>query len=299
MEAADTLDLPNQISLLVTSLIGGGASVVAAYHLGFFTPIARMDKTGMDLKFVHVLGAFLIFLILQILILPAVLVIYFLLTTGHLPENDLSGLNPLVQGVINILSMVLSFLFVAAYFRYQNRNTKLLIWSRGREKMRSEELKSFLLGGASWMLAYPIVFFVGHGLSLLIHHLLGEPEVEQVAVKALKQMEGFPAVLYGMMACMIILVPAMEELLFRGFLQTWLMGKLRPLYAIFLTSSVFAFFHFSYSQGISNIEYITALLLLSCFLGYLYEKEKSLWAPIGLHVAFNAISILFLLFTDR
>jgi uncharacterized protein len=285
----------DQILLLLASLLGGGATIVAAYRLGFFSPLEGLGKVPFKLNFTKVLGAFLTFLFLQLAILPTALVIYIVFTTGHLPNSNLSGLSPQVQGVFNIASMVLSFLFVILYYSCQNISIRLLIWNRGNFKTGRAEVKSFLLGVAAWLFCYPIVFFFGQGISLLIQSLFGQHEVEQVAVKALKQMEHYPVVLYSMMTCMILLVPIMEELLFRGFLQTWLMGRLKPAYAIFLTSLIFAFFHFSSTQGISNIEYIIALLLLSCFLGYLYEREKSLWAPIGLHMAFNTVSILLIL----
>jgi membrane protease YdiL (CAAX protease family) len=88
-----------------------------------------------------------------------------------------------------------------------------------------------------------------------------------------------------------IVVPVLEELLFRGCLQSWISQKLGKIKAILITSIVFALFHFSRSQGLSNLELFAALFVLSCYLGYLYERQQSLLAPIALHSIFNAISI--------
>jgi uncharacterized protein len=69
--------------------------------------------------------------------------------------------------------------------------------------------------------------------------------------------------------------------------------------SILLASLIFAFFHFSYSQGIDNIEVITSLFVFSCFLGFVYERQQSLWASVGLHALFNAISVVLIVLETR
>ena len=62
-----------------------------------------------------------------------------------------------------------------------------------------------------------------------------------------------------------------------------------------IASLIFAAFHFSTSQGLNNIELLVSLFVLSCFLGFLYERQESLLASMALHATFNAISILAIL----
>lgn len=62
--------------------------------------------------------------------------------------------------------------------------------------------------------------------------------------------------------------------------------------AIALTSLIFASFHFSALQGISNIELLGALFVLSCYLGYFHEMGNSIFIPIGLHSVFNFVNIV-------
>jgi membrane protease YdiL (CAAX protease family) len=62
--------------------------------------------------------------------------------------------------------------------------------------------------------------------------------------------------------------------------------------AILLTSLAFALFHYSGSQEIGNVSLIASLFTFALFLGFIYEKQSSLFASIGLHMTFNLASAL-------
>ena len=81
-------------------------------------------------------------------------------------------------------------------------------------------------------------------------------------------------------------------MLFRGFLQTYIRKHLGPKQAIVITSLCFSFFHYASGQGLGNIMIITSLFVLALFLGFLYEKQGSLLAPMVLHASFNTISVI-------
>jgi membrane protease YdiL (CAAX protease family) len=84
----------------------------------------------------------------------------------------------------------------------------------------------------------------------------------------------------------IVVVPFVEELVFRGMLQTLLRSYIkRPWPAIFVTSLVFIIFH-------ANPEHWLALFALSICLGYTYEKSGSLFRSVFVHALFNAMSVL-------
>ncbi|MBI3211827.1 MAG: CPBP family intramembrane metalloprotease [Simkania negevensis] len=51
-------------------------------------------------------------------------------------------------------------------------------------------------------------------------------------------------------------------------------------------------FHLSSSQGVGNI----SLFIFALYLGFLYEKQCSLFASIALHMTFNSISVIRILF---
>ena len=83
----------------------------------------------------------------------------------------------------------------------------------------------------------------------------------------------------------IVVVPFVEEVLFRGVFQTLLRSYLgMPWPAIILASLIFIIFH-------ANPEHWPALFMLSLCLGYAYEKSGSLFRSIFIHSLFNAMSV--------
>ena len=87
----------------------------------------------------------------------------------------------------------------------------------------------------------------------------------------------------------VIVTPFLEELLFRGLLQTTFRSILRTKYAawiaIAITSILFAMMH-------AIPTHWPTLFVLGVCLGYSYEKSGSLYRPIFIHMIFNATSII-------
>jgi membrane protease YdiL (CAAX protease family) len=84
----------------------------------------------------------------------------------------------------------------------------------------------------------------------------------------------------------VVVVPFVEELIFRGMIQTLVRSYIvRPWPAIFVASLIFVVFH-------ANPEHWFALFALSICLGYTYEKSGSLFRPIFVHAMFNGMSVL-------
>ncbi len=84
----------------------------------------------------------------------------------------------------------------------------------------------------------------------------------------------------------VVVASLVEELIFRGLLQSMVRSYLgRPWPAILLTSVLFATVH-------GNVTHWPALFVLSLGLGYAYEKSGSLLRPLFMHAMFNGISIL-------
>ena len=86
-----------------------------------------------------------------------------------------------------------------------------------------------------------------------------------------------------------VLVPVIEELMFRGFLQTTIRSFFKtsnaPWLAIAITSGLFAMLH-------ADASHWPALFVLGACMGYSYEKSGSLFRPIFIHAIFNATSIM-------
>jgi membrane protease YdiL (CAAX protease family) len=84
----------------------------------------------------------------------------------------------------------------------------------------------------------------------------------------------------------VAIVPAFEEMLFRGLFQTMLRSIfLKPWPSIAISSVLFALSH-------ANTGHWPALFVLSLCMGYSYEKSGSLLRPIFIHCLFNATSII-------
>lgn len=92
---------------------------------------------------------------------------------------------------------------------------------------------------------------------------------------------------------LVILPPITEELLVRGFLYTGLKKALPMVWAVLITSGLFAIAHLQAGSG-EPLLWIAALdtFSLSLVLIYLREKTGSLWASIGLHMLKNCIAFL-------
>jgi membrane protease YdiL (CAAX protease family) len=86
----------------------------------------------------------------------------------------------------------------------------------------------------------------------------------------------------------VAIVPAFEEMLFRGLFQTMLRSILlaKPWLSIAIISVLFALAH------PENPAHWPALFVLSVCMGYSYEKSGSLLRPIFIHSLFNATSII-------
>ncbi len=280
-----------QFLLLGAAFIYSLFSLGAAYKRRIFRIFGNTELKR-RLSVFQVIGAFASFFLFQLFILPLIVIASALFSKGGFTGDWLQSLSPFALGWLNVAGMGCSFIALASFFCLQEREARMLIWDRGEEKDLSQEIKCLFFGIASWLIAYPIVFFIGQGIGLVLIFCFGMPELEQVAVTSLKTTENYPVLNVFMILMMGLFVPLTEELLFRGFFQTWLRGKIPLSLSIVVTALIFALFHYSHSQGISNIEYISALFVLSCFLGFIYERQRSLWAPMGLHLTFNTFSIL-------
>lgn len=81
-----------------------------------------------------------------------------------------------------------------------------------------------------------------------------------------------------------ILGPILEEFLFRGLVYNKLKLFNKKMTAIVLTSIIFALFHQNFIQ-------VLYTFCLSFILIYVYEKYKTLKAPIIVHIASNIINV--------
>jgi len=155
-------------------------------------------------------------------------------------------------------------------------------------------VKQLAVGFVAYLTVAPFIFLFSFLLNLILKKM-GYIPIEQVGIQELKKITLYPEILYLTVFEIVVLAPLMEEFLFRGLLQSWLKKGLNTTSSIGISALVFSLFHYSTHQGVSNVTLLTCLFLLGCLLGFLFEKQRSLWAPIGLHGIFNLVSVVFVL----
>lgn len=279
-----SLSVERMISERTTLITSAIILAFTAHHVARWAGFWKLQNTGSLPKssaiyfFVPLLLAYLIFLGLQLIVIGLATL-----------SNASAGLSPW----FGILATLLSSLGVWAFTAILPQEYKEIIWGK-----TTEARKNFLLGVVSWLMAYPMVLFVGQVVSATVWLIEPQETPDQVAVRQIRAAENSPYLLGLYFPLIVFIVPVAEEILFRGFLQSWLRSFLSFFPALILASLIFALCHFSISQGIANWELLTSLFVLSLYLGFLYEKQKTIWASIGLHSVFNAVSMFFILFLE-
>ena len=257
-----------------------------AWRKGFFETL-RHHLVETPLSLFHVLAVFAIYFgVVSFLLSPLVV-----LLKRVLPPTE-----PLQFSVIIHLAILsITALALLLFWRTTNPLIANPIW-RSTTKISSYRQDLFI-GIAAWAISFPSLLFASQLLDLSIYALSHVKELpDQTAVHFLRMTMNQPLSFLFNILSIVILAPFVEELMFRGFLQTYIRKFFLPKAAITLSSICFACFHFSPEQGLGNITIIGSLFILALFLGFVYERQNSLLASISLHATFNGLSILNLYF---
>ena len=97
-----------------------------------------------------------------------------------------------------------------------------------------------------------------------------------------------------LVASVVLVAAVLEEMIFRGLLQTVLHGaggKSRPWAAILVASVCFAMFHASVPW-----QSLPGLFVLGIIFGWLYERHGSLLPSVLAHAGFNAVNVAMVVF---
>ncbi len=195
-----------------------------------------------------------------------------------------------------IASFFLTVILLSLYALLFNRAMLTTVWKK--EGSGSESIfYDMKMGLISLAIAIPSVYLLGHLLELFVYLVAGHQEAEQAAILYLKSAMKSPSTFAIALFSIVVGAPVIEEYLFRGLFQNFLRSKLSLSPSLILSSLLFALFHYSPSQSYINISIIGTLSLLGFYLGFVYEKTRSLFAPIVLHVTFNSISVIRIIFT--
>lgn len=255
----------------------------------FIKPSQELFSTPLTLF--HVLAVFAIYFGAAAFLLPSLLALLRKIFSWANTSDGTLLFSVFLHLTISSLTAGLLFLF----WKSLPAQIAAPIWkSKTKNTPYSQDLA---IGALAWAISFPLLLFTSQLLDLLTYSLFHVKEFpDQTAVHFLKMAMGRPFPFLFSVISIVVLAPFIEELMFRGFLQTYIRKFFRPPAAIALSSFCFACFHFSFEQGLANIPIIGSLFFLALFLGYVYERQSSLLASISLHAIFNALSVLNLYF---
>lgn len=149
--------------------------------------------------------------------------------------------------------------------------------------MGFSNLRKLLFAPAVYLAVIPFIILVSKGYHLLLEQLssseLELQEVAQIVSGNLNWLE----ILYMLTA--VFVAPVYEELMFRGVIFPYCVKRAGLIPATMAVSVLFAVMHF-------HLPSFVPLLMLSAVLCLAYRHTGSLWTSIGVHMIFNAISIL-------
>lgn len=258
-----------------------------AWRARFFNWAPEKKENNPTALFTLVAAAFAVYLGISLVIAP-----YIAKAITYLCK-ECSSIVVISYLQLSIFSLITLLLFLISI---SNKSLVRSIWKMPSPQ-RTSIVSDLITGMLAWLISFPAVVLIGQLADLFIYYAFQVEHYEQLAVRYLKMTLESPVTFLIALFSIVIFAPIIEEFLFRGLLQTWLKAKLGRKAAILIASLSFSLFHLSDSQGIGNISLFISLFTLSCYLGFIYEKERSLFASIGLHMAFNAISTVRILLT--
>lgn len=226
--------------------------------------------------------------IIASLSLPMMLFVSVLITTPAVLTQGMSiGITTAVM--LTALAEVFVLAFALWYVGAMD------IWTE-RLRLRNFKISTFAIG----ILAGTILFVGLQFFSQLITKLVPNGNVESsdtsVSMSDLVGLEKY-IVLIGFVA---ILGPFLEELFFRGYTMGFIYDasknkKLGAIVAILLSSVFFSFAHWQGLNNASDYFHMVWIFLVAVINSLLVLKFDSIWPAFGSHMAYNGITVVFML----
>jgi membrane protease YdiL (CAAX protease family) len=258
---------------------------------GYFVLPYTIKKNHV-VNFQIVLIIFAIYLGMTMLVAPVVLYVIKSVFSFFSHKNLPIG----VLGGVQIFTLIGIFLLFYLYSKTITADFFKKIWKDRSIPHPKPILTDFLMGVMTWFISFPLVIAVGQLVDMLLYYFFGFENYEQVAVRYLKTTLNSPPMLLIALFTILLAAPVIEEFLFRGCLQSFFKRYFSAKGAIVLSALCFSLFHYAPSQGIGNTSLVASLFLFALFLGFIYERQASLFASIGLHITFNTVSTCRILF---
>jgi len=154
----------------------------------------------------------------------------------------------------------------------------------------SRPLKELGAGVSAFLAAMPLV--LGSSALFLLLSRLFDMDVPKVAHDLLRKLLSSPdqVAVALMVVSAVVLAPLLEEVIFRGLVQTALLSWAGPQHrwsVVLIAAALFALVH----GDVATWHVLPGLFILGLILGWLYEKHGSLLPGVVLHALFNLANI--------
>lgn len=194
-------------------------------------------------------------------------------------------------------------------FRVQSDLDSVAITFEGSTSYLTPDITKIAKGVLGGLAQIPVINFIGEKICEVMTHFNFDMTDTQEAIQILLWIEGIQFTVLRMAALaaltfyIVILGPIIEEVVFRGFVNPWVRGKLeengydvthnslhKALYWT-LCGMAFGAVHFSTSQGWMNVPIIVATGLMGVTFSILRDEETSdITAPTVAHITNNGLA---------
>ena len=185
-----------------------------------------------------------------------------------------------------LIISLLNFVCLAGSVYYFGIKRKKISWqSLGIIPPRNFLLYA-LVGSGLAIAILPLRFVVG-ALGLWIENLL-YGDITSITLRENILSVGYDT-WYGIVIMVIgvgVLAPIAEELFFRGLLYDWFRQKTGVVWGVVISSLLFGLAHYD-SLAVVGSSFVMGLVMAAAF-----EKTRSLWISIFMHVATNSGAVL-------
>jgi membrane protease YdiL (CAAX protease family) len=192
--------------------------------------------------------------------------------------------------VVNLIGVAVQAAVFLGVIRLTVVGTDALSWAEmGWSRVDGPAIRNVLFGAAVAVPVIGLTAIVAAGLVAVFHEVPESPLPPT----------GLAAGLLVQLVAGAIIAPIAEEAVFRGFAITAWQRTVGETGALVRASLVFALAHVITVSGSSLGEVggliavgFATRLPVALALGWLYLRTRSIWAPLGLHMAFNAILLI-------
>jgi membrane protease YdiL (CAAX protease family) len=173
-----------------------------------------------------------------------------------------------------------AFLLAPAYFALRHRGVKT--W---RDGLRALGLRSTpFLPALGWVVLGIIVVYIVtilYGLAIDIFHL----NLQTNADVLMKQATYAPITVIALLAGAVLVAPFCEEIFFRGFVFTGLVGGMTPWLAGLVSALLFGIAH-------GDVGSFVPLFVIGLVLAFVRWRTGSIWPGMALHAFNNALAAI-------